>query len=221
MGQTSSTRRISHPILRLAVVGEDGTRQAEPRVFCRYQRRAIPVEVCRVCGHCDNITGEPDGVVACTVPRTPDDVDEDPDGGRTDVATVLLGGTIVLDPNTSVDTALALMRGEDRRSLAVVDAHGTVVGVLHEAAFVGGSPLIRADADGRSGSGEHTVARAMSSPLALPGRTSVREALRLLAAAHLREATVVDQDGTPLGVFRDVDGLRFVAACASAAQRAQ
>lgn len=51
---------------------------------------------------------------------------------------------------------------------------------------------------------------AMPSPLALHESTPVRRALRLLASAHLREAAVVDDGGHPLGVFRDVDGLRYL-----------
>jgi hypothetical protein len=48
----------------------------------------------------------------------------------------------------------------------------------------------------------------MSSVLAIHEGVSVRRALRLLASAHAREATVVNDDGVPVGVFRDVDGLR-------------
>ncbi len=200
------TRRISHPILHLAIVGESGVREGEARVFCKYQRRAIAVETCRACGHCDEITEGSNATVDCTVPREPSDDDApDPEGERTDVGAILTRGAVVLEPATSVGTTLALMHEEDRRSLAVVGEHGVVVGVIHEAAF------IRRDATAPEPARDEPVIHAMSSPLAIHERMPVRAALRLLAAAHLREAAVVDADGVPLGVFRDVDGLRFIA----------
>lgn len=206
MGGSERTRQISHPILHLDVVGEGGVRQGEARVFCKYQRRAVAVETCRSCQHCDAVTDGPHASVDCTVPAGPDDVVEDPSGERTDVGAILSRGAVVLEPETSVGTTLALMHEEDRRSLAIVGAQGIVVGVIHEAAF------IRRDASAPEPARNQPVLHVMSSPLAIHERTPVRAALRLLAAAHLREAAVVDEDGVPLGVFRDVDGLRHLAA---------
>ena len=56
------------------------------------------------------------------------------------------------------------------------------------------------------------VTASMSTAVAIHERTPVRVALKLLAASHLREATVVSDHGVPIGVFRDVDGLRWLAA---------
>ncbi len=50
----------------------------------------------------------------------------------------------------------------------------------------------------------------MSGSLAIHEAVPVRRALEVLAAAHLREATVIDDEGVPLGIFRDVDGLRWI-----------
>ena len=52
----------------------------------------------------------------------------------------------------------------------------------------------------------------MSSPIAIDERTPMRTALKLLVANHLREATVISKERVPIGVFRDVDGLRWIAA---------
>jgi hypothetical protein len=57
-----------------------------------------------------------------------------------------------------------------------------------------------------------SVACAMSSAMGIHEAMPVRTALRLLASSHLREATVIGNDGTPLGIFRDVDGLHAIAA---------
>jgi len=54
----------------------------------------------------------------------------------------------------------------------------------------------------------------MSTAIAVHERTPVRVALRMLAAHHLREATVISDEGTPIGLFRDVDGLRWISAAA-------
>jgi CBS domain-containing protein len=55
------------------------------------------------------------------------------------------------------------------------------------------------------------VTTVMSHAVAIHESTPVRRALLFLASAHLRQAAVVDSDGVPLGVFRDVDGLRWLA----------
>ena len=72
-------------------------------------------------------------------------------------------------------------------------------GIVHEVTF-----LRRKNVD-------EELTATMSSGLAIHEATSVRRALRLLASAHLREAIVVDDEGVPLGTFRDVDGLRWIA----------
>jgi CBS domain-containing protein len=200
-GSGGQTRHVRHPILHLDLVGEGGVRLGEARVFCKLQRRAVAVDTCRSCRHCDAITDGPDASVDCTVPDAPDDAGREPE----DVGAILSHGAVVLEPETTVGTTLAWMHEEDRRSLAVVGPRGVVVGVIHEAAF------IRRDASSPEPARDQPVFHVMSSPLAIHERTPVRDALRLLAAAHLREAAVVDADGVPLGVFRDVDGLRHLA----------
>jgi CBS domain-containing protein len=127
------------------------------------------------------------------------DLTSDPMGERTEVGAVLHQGTVALDPSAPISAALAVLREEDRRSVAVVDESRALIGVVHEVTFV------------RPGNPATDVAAAMSSALALHESTPVRRALRLLASAHLREATVTDDSGVPLGIFRDVDGLRWLA----------
>jgi CBS domain-containing protein len=201
------TARVAHPILRLAVVGPDGTRTVGDRVFCRYQQRSIEAGHCYGCAHCDEVTAGPCPSIVCTIPVDPTDIEDDPLCERTPVGVVLRHGTVAIDPGASVGDALDLLHAEDRRSLAVVDASSRLVGVVHEVVFVQPTSEVG------------DVATAMSSALALHESTPVRHALRLLASAHLREATVVDDAGTPLGVFRDVDGLHFIATSRSPAPK--
>ncbi len=195
------TTKVKHPILRLEVVAADGTRGAEHRVFCRNRRESVRVEHCCECVLCDEITSGPSPSVNCSLPDRPPNHADDPAGESIDVGALLRNGSVALHQSSTVGRALGLLREEDRRSVGVVDNDNVLVGLVHEAGFVGrlGPP--------RTG----IVGASMSSAIAVNERTPVRVALKLLAANHLREATVVTRDGIPLGVFRDVDGLRWIA----------
>lgn len=203
--------RVSHPILRLEVVHPNGVRSSEHRVFCRYQQRSVAVGTCCACAHCDSIVGAPMRAVNCSIAMPETSQEPDPLGVRTAVGEILARGAVALDPDATIRDALELLRSEDRRSLAIVDASHIVIGVIHEAAFVA---TARAGLPPRS---NQEVAHLMSGTLAIHESVPVRRALELLAAAHLREATVVDDEGVPLGVFRDVDGLRWIVEARSAA----
>jgi CBS domain-containing protein len=191
--------RVSHPLLRLEVVRPDGSRATEHRVFCRYQRRSVPAGSCCACVHCDAITAEPEPAILCSIPVEPEDLAPDPTGEQTEVGVLLQGDTVAIDPAASIGDALRVLRDQERRSVAVVDDQRVLVGVVHEITFV------------RPGKPSEDVAASMSSGLALHESTPVRRALRLLASAHLREAIVTDDAGVPLGTFRDVDGLDWIA----------
>lgn len=195
-----TSRQIKHPILRLDVVEADGTRVSEHLVFCQLQRQTVQVEACCACVHCDAIAeGEPPTVDCSTAPPSPELV-PDHDGESTAVGSVLCQGTVVVAQSVSLGRALTVIHDGDRRSVAVVDDAHVMVGVVH---------------DGSVGRSRHQhvalVGAAMMSVIAIDERTPVRAALRLLAARHLREATVISREGVPIGVFTDVDGLRWVA----------
>ena len=202
--------RASHPILRLEVVHPDGVRSSESRAFCRYRRRSVALETCCACVHCDAIVATPAPAVNCTIELPQADLEPDPLGARTAVGETLAEGAVALDPNATIREALALLRSEDRRSIAVVNAARAVIGVLHEASFASkrrpGLPPPPSDRE---------VRHLMSATLTIHESVPVRRALALLATAHLREATVVDDTGVPLGVFRDVAGLRWLVAARS------
>lgn len=199
-----NSTRVSHPILRLEVVHPNGVRSSEHRVFCRYQQRSVAVGTCCACAHCDSIVATPAPAVNCTISVPETSLLPDPLGVRTAVGEILDHGAVALDPDATIRDALRLLRSEDRRSLAIVDATHVVIGVIHEAAFATSA------SSGLPPRSDQGVALLMSGTLAIHESVPVRRALELLAAAHLREATVVDDKGVPLGVFRDVDGLRWI-----------
>jgi CBS-domain-containing membrane protein len=131
----------------------------------------------------------------------------DPGGERTEVGEMLRGGTLAIAETCSFRDALDILQADDRRTVAVVDADQVLVGVVHEMSLAHGGRSghleMVASLDGR-------VTAAMSSALAVHETMPIRTALRLLASTHSREATVVTSEGTPLGVFRDIDGMRWI-----------
>lgn len=200
----AASRRLSHPILRLEVIGPDGVRRDAQRVFCRYRNRSVPVSTCTGCIHCDAITTTNGGSVECTVPARSSDDTQDADGETTRVGALLHGAAVAIEPEASLRDALAMLGTGERLSLPVVDAHNVLVGVVYP----------------RPALVQKKVSQVMSRPLAVHESTPVRRALRLMAATHAREATVVDDDGVPIGTFHDVDGLRWIGERRPRAQKA-
>lgn len=196
-------RRVRHPILRLEVLAGDGTSTTSHFVFCRQRRASVAVGECIGCVHCDAITSAPTPSVDCSIEVPASAEAPDPEGQRTEVATLLADGATVIEQSATIGDAIRLLRGDQRRSIAIVDTTRRLVGMVHEMT-VGTAGQVR----GMEG-GDVTVA--MTTALAIEESTPVRIALHLLASSHLRDATVVRADGTPLGVFRDVDGLRWIA----------
>jgi predicted transcriptional regulator len=136
--------------------------------------------------------------VNCLVAATRARLPHDPLGLRTPVAEVLTSATLAVRGELTLREALAHLHAEDRRSVAVVDTNQVVIGAIHERRYP-------------ASSGDLPVALVMTSKLALPISTPIRRALELMAAAHLREIVVIDEHEVPLGTFRDVDGLRWIA----------
>lgn len=191
-------KQVTRPILRLHVLGSGGRAPPALRVYCRERAAPVPVGECRGCASCDEIVDEPRPAVRCRVSAARADLPVDPLGLVTPVAEVLTPATFAMRMDVTVADALAHLRRMDRRSAAVVDDENAVVGVVHEA--------------DRDDLPELPVGAVMRSRLALPLETSVRRALALMAAGHLREIVVVDAESVPLGTFRDVDGLLWLAA---------
>ena len=204
-----TTTRVEHPILHLEVLAADGTRQTDDRVFCQLERRSVRVEKCSDCVHCDAIRGGAKPSVDCSIPVMPLEAFDDPDGERMEVGALLWRGTIAVAESAAVGAALGILRGEDMRAVSIVDDSGVLVGLVHEASFLGKQLRMRGD----------VISATMSTVIAAHERTPVRTALRLLAAHHLRAATVISDEGAPIGVFEDLQGLRWIAAAHRSSRR--
>jgi CBS domain-containing protein len=197
MENGSRSRRVSHPILRLEVLASDGTRSSSHRVFCRLRAESVPVGVCCACIRCDAIGTEPAPSVECSLPVPDVEAPRDLDGEQTEVGKVLAVGTLVLTEHCALREALGVLQADDRRMVGIVDASRVLIGVVREMAAI----------HDRCG----TIGTAMTAPVTVRENTPIRDALRLLAATHSREATVVTSEGVPLGVFRDIDGMCWIA----------
>jgi CBS domain-containing protein len=204
--------RVTHPILRLTVVSEVGAQPARSRVFCRLRRESVPVEQCATCPRLEAIHdghGDAAGWIDCRFHEH--ELDRfDPAGELTEIGTLLrAGATTVVEAIVTLPVALRVLEAEHCAALPVVDEGAHLVGIVHE------RHLLRRAAEPPSPEGHErratTVASAMSSAAPVAERMSVRSALRFMAAHHLREVVVVSPEGRPLGIVRDVDGLRWIA----------
>jgi CBS domain-containing protein len=195
--------RVSHPVLHLEVVDRDGVRMAGRRVFCRLRRESVDVELCRSCVRAYAIRDGAEPSVDCHVVPPAGALDEDPLGVHSEIGTLLRSGTMAVATSASLADALRVLRAGDMRSVAVVGGDHVLVGVLYDV------PLSERSA--KIGRATDDVTTVMSTAFAIHESTPVRRALVFLASAHLRQAVVVNQSGVPLGVFRDVDGLRWIA----------
>ncbi len=195
---------VKSPILHLEVLTVDGTRASDHVVFCQLQRQSVRVEECAGCVHCDSIGQSETPSVECTIPTDALDAVDDPAGDRTEVGRLLCHGTLVVGESVPFGSVLDFLRQSDRRSVAIVDSRHVMIGLVHETSFPSRLAHVRNGA----------VSAMMTTAIAVDECTPVRSALKLLAASHLREATVLSKRGVPIGVFRDVDGLRWIAASA-------
>jgi hypothetical protein len=193
---------VKNPILHLEVLAADGTRATSDVVFCQLQRQSMPVEECCGCVHCDVIAARPAPSVECTIPRPLVELPPDHEGHRTAVAGLLCSGTVVVLGGAELGQALDLLRETDRRSIAIVDSRHVLIGLVHETDSLARMGHSRGDA----------VSATMRFAIAVDECMPVRRALEVLAASHLRDATVVSKRGVPIGVFRDVEGLRWIGA---------
>jgi CBS domain-containing protein len=206
---SSPGRRVRHPILRLEVLQPDGSHRDSYRVFCRLRGESVPIGICCSCVHAAAITPEPRAAVECSITLPASETAADPLGERTAVAKLLSVGTLVLGVDCTLRDAVILLSAGRHQSVAIVDKCRVLVGVVRDMNVM--RPPSPRTSPFDPTSGPPTLSGAMSSAVSVHESTPVRVALRLLAATHSREAVVVTSEGEPLGLFRDIDGMRWLA----------
>lgn len=206
------TARVTHPVLRLRVVSADGAEVGSEHVFCRLRRESVPLELCALCPRLDAVKDK-DGLtpsIDCAIPCVPHLDRFDPEGEMTEVGTLLANGTTVVDAFASLRRAHRVLQEERWLSVAVVDENRRLIGIVHELNLLRPSSQAPHRLEARDDEERVSVASAMSTATPIDERMTIRRALRLLAGHHLREAVVVNPEGKPIGVFRDIDGLRWI-----------
>jgi hypothetical protein len=170
------------PISTLTVIERDGSMVRTLHVFCPMDDRTVSVERCVGCPMCQRMDASDASrrpSVACSF-EAPSVSQHNPGVGRTlsRFATCMREDAVNVVSPTPPPTA----------ALPVVDEHLHLVGFLEPGARIGAN-------DGALG-------RALEEHTALP------VALAHMARRRLRQAPVVDRDGTVVGVLDDLDAMR-------------
>jgi|HubBroStandDraft_1064217.scaffolds.fasta_scaffold06692_6 CBS domain protein len=170
------------PISTLTVIERDGSMVRTLHVFCPMDDRTVSVERCVVCPMCQRMdASDARGrpTVACTF-EAPSVSQRNPGIGRTlsRFATCMRADAVNLVSPTPPPTA----------PLPVVDEH------LHFVGFLETGPQV--------GANDAALGSALEEHMAIP------VALTHMARRRLRQAPVVDRDGTVVGVLDDLDALR-------------
>jgi len=121
------------------------------------------------------------------------------------VADVMTIDPIVVGVDSTLEDAARLLHAYSITGLPVVDAGGSLVGVISQTdlLFVGGGAVgraIRAQATGIR------VGELMTSPaVTVSMTTSLEEAARVMRDGHIHRVVAVDEDGRPVGVLSAMD----------------
>lgn len=181
-------------------IENDGAGTVHLRVYCPRAGASVPLETCETCAaHIELPEGQQGGVVVC--------------GPEGEAACERLSeappiGALVTAPlrairdNAPLTAAVTLLAAAGAEPVLVVDASGRCVGALSRTQMVRLAPRAALPGGGqaRDAMAEATVAVETS---------SVRDALRTMAAHRLRHIAIVAEDGTPLGSISDVEALRL------------
>jgi|SRR5579859_3975201 len=201
-----------HPILVARVARADGSTKLGLRVYCGARGRSVPLELCRECPGCHEVSldeGGSTGWIRCTPP---------PEQRRDDdrllsVGDALHEGVVAVEEDMPVRNVIDLFVERALRLAVVLDRDGRVVGVVHESHLVpqiqaytqGGAPhVLRLEA---SLVEDSLVSEIMSSARSISERVSLRTALEEMAAARHQRLVATDDDERPVGILVDVHGL--------------
>lgn len=178
-----------HTLLRTDTLHADGTTTSSYRVYCRLQGRSVDAGTCIACARALEFVSEGEPRVECRYTK-----ESQEDRTLVPVGALLRRGAVVVARDATLALTSAASRAAGQRAVGVVDEEGVLVGVVHDEPR---GPVER----------YASAAAVMDRPLTVHESAPVGEALRTIALGHGREATVVDDDGAPLGVLRDVDAL--------------
>jgi hypothetical protein len=198
-----------HPVLLSEMIGVDGIRRHKLSVFCDVRLHSVPLEVCRACPSCVDISGgelDSGGSVRCAPPE------ESVPSTLAPAGRALHRGVMAVDEAVLVRDIVALFVERGLRLVVVTGVDGRAGGVVHE------SQLLREIQQHARSSGNATrlgwesMDLEPASSLMRPAATiaeniPLRTALAAMTTAHQRQLLVLDEHGFPVGVLFDVDAL--------------
>lgn len=121
------------------------------------------------------------------------------------VGDVMTIDPVVVSADASLEEAAHLFRSNAISGLPVVDARGSLIGVISQTDLVGvmDSPLGRLIG---IQPGRLRVGELMSSPaVTVPLTVSLAEAARVMLGARVHRLVATDDDGRPVGVLSAID----------------
>jgi predicted transcriptional regulator len=203
-----------HPILASETVRTGGERRVALRVYCDERGQSVPLDVCRACPVCVRIeTGDSvaERVVWCA-----------PSHDVTEAMGVSAGaaacrGVIVIEQDLPIHDVVKLFV-ERRVSLIVVaDSSGRAQAVVHDSRLMREIQDMSHVAPARLRLGWTVTAlepamSVASTPVTVVETCALRDAVDRMANAHQRQVLVVDANGLPVGMLRDVDALHALRA---------
>ena len=182
-------KRGKHPIVTTDVICADGSHRLGLRVYCEKRSQSVPLDDCRACTRCDEISGDSAGEeswVICEIVH-----------GTDSVGSIVHGSIVCVRAEVSVASLKAILIQRELPFVFVVDDDGKLLGVVNE------SDLIRVN---RMDNALRAV-DVMSSANAIEEDEAVRRALVTMASHHARRTAVVTREGLLVGEVRDVEAL--------------
>lgn len=206
------TKRESQclPVLTRQTVAKDGSATLAFRVFCPSQEATLSLDHCRACERCDGV--EAGAMPGDTWLRCHPEVDD----GREEqlVGELLARGLTAVDRDVPASFLAGLFAQGALDELPVVDETGRIVGAVSELSLARAGGVDRALPRGiqlrhvRERLARATAADVMQPAIVVHEGDSAHDAAVELAARHGRCAHVVNSEGRPVGVVRDVEVVR-------------
>lgn len=200
------------PVRSCRVVDSSGMTETHHTVQCPRREESAPFERCCGCEHMKSIDVAPDGksgTVECVMNGLPASakrarVDVAEAAARVRLGEILGTETTCVRPDVRLRDVTALLTGQARRAVPVVDESRRLVGIVSRSDL-----LSKKRGERRK---PLTVADIMTPVVhGLPEQAPVAYAISLMGLEGLHEVPIVDDKGHVIGMITAVEALRWVA----------
>lgn len=200
------------PVLTRQTVAKDGSASLAFRVFCPSEAATLSLDHCRACDRCDGV--EAGALPGETWLRCRPDIGDE--GEERMVGEILRRGFTAVSADVPASFLASLFAEGGLDEVPVVDETGRILGAVSELSLARAGGVDRALPRGvqlrhvRERLARATAADVMQPAIVVREGDSAHDAAIELAAHHGRCAHVVNSEGRPVGVVRDVDVVRAV-----------